>query len=179
MPVCYTRPIGYILEVAIIVVVQMSKRLTARPAHQPMSEVTVRQFKDASDVFGWLSLRQDVFAEQPSPPRPWGQKDFEREILLKPWWDPRHLWLAETTTVERPIGTVILATRGRQRQPVVHWLMVQSAWRRCGIGRLLMSHLEQTCWDRGWHQIALETATEWTAALSFYRSLGYQQQHES
>jgi ribosomal protein S18 acetylase RimI-like enzyme len=57
----------------------------------------------------------------------------------------------------------------------VHWLIVRSNWRRHGVGRLLMAHLETAAWDAGYREVWLETHVAWEAAVKFYRSLGYAQ----
>ena len=65
-------------------------------------------------------------------------------------------WMATYHTVA--LGGVTLAIReGRAGTvPVVHWLVVHPAWRRRGIGRLLMSHLERAAWDDGWREVEVE-----------------------
>ena len=66
----------------------------------------------------------------------------------KPWWRVDRSWvaLASDTPYERQeiVGAVTLALREGMAGavPVVHWLLVDLAWRRHGIGRLLTSHLE-------------------------------------
>ena len=57
---------------------------------------------------------------------------------------------------------------------MVHWLLVDPRWRRRGIGRLLMSHLELAAWDDGWREMQLETHAGWAAAVAFYQSMGYE-----
>jgi putative acetyltransferase len=52
--------------------------------------------------------------------------------------------------------------------------MVHPRWRRQGLGRHLMAHLETTAWDAGFREIWLETHTAWEAAVKLYQSLGYQ-----
>jgi GNAT superfamily N-acetyltransferase len=73
------------------------------------------------------------------------------------------------------VGSVMMAIReGRAGSvPVVHWLLVEPAWRRRGIGRLLLSHLERAAWDDGWREVQLETHAGWSAAVAFYHSMGY------
>jgi GNAT superfamily N-acetyltransferase len=69
-----------------------------------------------------------------------------------------------------------MAMRGEpaNAHPVVHWLMVDPAWRRRGIGRLLLEHLETAAWGLGYREIFLETHAGWKAAANFYKSLGFQ-----
>ena len=115
-------------------------------------------------------------ADQTPGVRPWSPDDFEKEMLSKRWWQLDRTWLAESTVDQGLVGTVTLATRaGAARTvPVVHWLLVDPAWRRRGIGRLLLSHLERTAWNDGWREIELETHAGWTAAVVFYQSIGYE-----
>lgn len=74
-----------------------------------------------------------------------------------------------------PIGTVTLALRGEgaSATPVVHWLAVLPAWRRQGVGRLLLAHLERRAWQLGYRRVALETHAAWTAAVHLYEQAGY------
>lgn len=73
------------------------------------------------------------------------------------------------------VGTVTLAMRrgNRTSMPVIHWLLVDPAWRCLGIGRVLVSHLEKAVWDDGWREVQLETHIGWTEAVAFYQSIGY------
>lgn len=73
------------------------------------------------------------------------------------------------------MGAVTLARRGdaEQGRPVVHWLIVDPAFRRRGIGRLLVATLESACWQAGERQVWLETHTGWREATAFYSALGY------
>jgi GNAT superfamily N-acetyltransferase len=84
------------------------------------------------------------------------------------------MWFAEEP-LAGPVGTVALALRqsAEGTVPVVHWLCVLPTWRRRGIGRLLMTNLEQAAWDEGYRQVALETHESWRAAAALYDSLGY------
>ena len=59
-------------------------------------------------------------------------------------------------------------------KPVVHWLMVHPRWRRRGIAKCLMAHLELAAWNAGHRAIYLETHTAWQAAAEFYSAMGYQ-----
>jgi GNAT superfamily N-acetyltransferase len=93
----------------------------------------------------------------------------------KPWWRPEWTWLAIPLEKAIPIGAVTLALRegAHSTIPVVHWLLVDPAWRRRRIGRLLISHLELAAWNNGWREVELETHANWTAAVAFYQSIGY------
>jgi GNAT superfamily N-acetyltransferase len=96
-------------------------------------------------------------------------------MLTKPWWRTDCTWLAVDVETAAPVGAVTLALReGRVATiPVLHWLLVDPVWRRRGIGRLLVSHLERAAWNDGWREIELETHAGWTSAVAFYQSIGY------
>lgn len=99
------------------------------------------------------------------------------------------MWLAETLGHSVPgtdstpnqrqlIGAVTLSLRGTPDQsqaarPAVHWLVVHPRWRRRGIGKLLMMHLEAAAWNAGHREIFLETHAAWEDAVQFYQTLGY------
>jgi GNAT superfamily N-acetyltransferase len=106
--------------------------------------------------------------------RPWSKDDFYCEMQSKNWWRPERTWLA-VGGQSQLVGSVTLALReGTSKTvPVVHWLLVDPAWRRRGIGRLLMSRLECAAWDAGWREIEIETHAGWMAAVAFYQSIGY------
>jgi GNAT superfamily N-acetyltransferase len=108
--------------------------------------------------------------------RPWTLADFSAEMTGKAWWREDRMWLATWDgSQDLLVGSVTMAVReGRARSvPVVHWLLVDPAWRRRGVGRLLMSNLERAAWDDGWREMQLETHSSWSAAVAFYQSIGY------
>jgi GNAT superfamily N-acetyltransferase len=119
-------------------------------------------------------LRERAFAREKLGVRRWNVADFRGEFLDRPWWRPDWMWFAEEP-LAGPVGTVALALRqsAEGTVPVVHWLCVLPTWRRRGIGRLLMTNLEQAAWDEGYRQVALETHESWRAAAALYDSLGY------
>jgi ribosomal protein S18 acetylase RimI-like enzyme len=89
------------------------------------------------------------------------------------------MWLAEIgppPLAPKAVGTVTLARRGQPPgdKAVAHWLCVHPAYRRRGIGRLLLSTLESAAWDAGERQIWLETHSAWREAYELYRSAGYE-----
>ena len=153
-------------------VIHLSRQLLHPPTVDAVPGVTVRTFAGEQDVDIWLELRTRAFAGEKPAVRPWTRADFATEFLDKPWWSPERMWFAET---ERVIGSVGLALRGRgpAAVPVVHWLMVLPECRRLGIGRLLVSTAEAFCWQTGDRDISLETHAGWSAALAFYRAMGY------
>jgi ribosomal protein S18 acetylase RimI-like enzyme len=162
-------------------VLQMRVDLEFRPELLVVHGFTTRHFAHAEDVDAWLNIRHRAFAREKIGVRQWTSGDFEAEFLAKPWWSPELLWFAEADAdaqnPSRPVGTVARALRGSgpEARPVVHWLAVHPAWRRRGIGRLLLSQLHQSCWDAGYRQIWLETHVGWEAAVRLYRDLGYRE----
>jgi GNAT superfamily N-acetyltransferase len=128
------------------------------------------------DIARWLDVRHRAFARLKVGVRQWTRNDFESEFLAKWWWQPERMWFAESAAEAQITGTITLAMRGDQSAavPVIHWLAVLPAWRRRGIGRLLVSALEAHAWDAGYRRVYLETHTAWTAAVELYEKLGYQ-----
>jgi GNAT superfamily N-acetyltransferase len=159
-------------------VIQRKRLLAVRPMAEQVVGLRLRCYQSERDIPGWLSLRERAFAREKVGVRRWDLADFHREFLDRPWWRPDWMWFAETTC-ERPIepvGSVTLALRlsAEGTVPVIHWLCVLPAWRRRGLGRLLMTTLEQAAWDEGYRQIALETHESWRAAAACYDALGYE-----
>ncbi len=163
-------------------VLQLARCLDSRPSIPKAPGVALRNFSHAeppSDIDRWLELRRQAFARERLGVRHWDRDDFEREMLAKDWWLPDRMWLVETPaqddTPSRLVGAVTLAMRGQGEKsvPVVHWLIVLPAWRRRGIGRLLMATLEAECWNLGFRQVRLETHLRWQRAVQFYERLGY------
>jgi GNAT superfamily N-acetyltransferase len=178
-------------------VLQLHRRLENRPEIRAISNITVRRYQGEADIPVWLQLRHTAFARERFGVRQWSGDDFLAEFASRWWWQPGRMWLAESIEPAalgsgqgegavgqralhpQLIGTVTLAMRGEPTEPeparpVVHWLMVQPRWRRHGIGRLLMAHLEGAAWDAGYREIWLETHAAWDAAVKFYQSQGYQ-----
>lgn len=153
-------------------VLHLSRQLLHPPKVGSVPGVAVRTFAGDNDIDTWLQLRERAFAGQKPGVRSWARADFAAEFLNKPWWLPERMWFAET---EGAVGSIALAFRGREllAVPVVHWLMVLPEWRRHGIGRLLLSTVESAAWQAGHRQISLETHAGWSAALAFYRAMGY------
>ena len=172
------RRLAETITSAMTAVLQLTRRLTERPGIPELPGVRLRHFAEAEDIPLWLSIRDAAFARQKVGVRHWDERDFRAEFLEKPWWNPRSMWFAETPDAGacKAIGTISLAWRGAppEAKPAIHWLAVLRGYRRRGVGRLLLSALEASCWDQGHRQIWLETHTGWSEALSFYRALGYQ-----
>lgn len=153
-------------------------RLRDKPSVDLPDGIRWRTYVGPADVRVWLELRERAFAGARASVRPWDEADFEQEFLAKPWWRPEHLWFAEARGSRgtwSPVGTVALALRGagNAARPVVHWLAVLPAWRRRGVGRLLMSVLEARAWELGYREVWLETHAAWEEAVRLYRALGY------
>lgn len=152
-------------------VLHMSRRLSTPPTAGVAEGMTIRTFTPG-DVAGWRSLRTRAFAAETPAVRPWTEADFAREMTSKPWWRDEHTWLA--TPDDAPaklIGAVTLALR--KDMPIVHWLMVDPAWRSRGIGAMLIHRVEQAVWKHGERKIRLETHKNWQFAVALYTKLGY------
>jgi GNAT superfamily N-acetyltransferase len=124
----------------------------------------------------WLALRERSMAGETPAVRRWTTVDLAADITAKPSWRPERMWLAKCN--DRPpvlIGSATMLIRsGRAGSvPIVHWLLVDPNWRRRGVARLLMSHLERAAWDDGWREVQLETHSGWAKAVAFYSSIGY------
>ena len=156
-------------------VVIMKKNLLEMPEMCEIKNVFLRNYEGECDMLSWLALRNSVFSELSRGERPWSEKDFQREFLSKSWWEPRRMWLAESTGHDALVGAVALADSnvGGEKFPSVGWLAVASSWRRLGVGRLLMAALERACWERGRRVVTLQTLRSWESAVAFYRALGY------
>jgi GNAT superfamily N-acetyltransferase len=156
-------------------VLHFRRQLFRPPDVADVPGISVRNIAISDDVAAWLALRDRAMADQIPRVRPWSESDFFSEMQSKPWWRPERMWLAFAAETACPIGAVTLALREGSIStiPVVHWLLVDPAWRRRGIGRLLMFHLELAAWNDGWRQIELETHAGWSAAVAFYQSIGY------
>ena len=165
-------------------VLQLTRRLDARPVSPAVSGVRLRHFAGTADVEIWLDLRRRSFARQKLGVRDWDASDFAREFLDKDWWHAEAMRFAELQRLPlapySAVGTVTLARRGNaaDAKPVVHWLAVLPGYRGRGIGRLLMTTLEAAVWDAGGRQVWLETHSQWAEAARLYQVLGYRPAHE-
>jgi len=156
-------------------ILHFRRQLYQPPDVADVADFSVRNISIPDDVAAWLALRDRAMAEQLPRVRPWSVSDFFSEMQSKPWWRPERMWLAFAREAAFPIGAVTLALREGTISTitVVHWLLVDPAWRRRGVGRLLISHLELAAWNDGWREIELETHASWSAAVAFYQSIGY------
>ena len=155
-------------------VLHLRKELVAPPVERVVAGVEVRTIRVPDDIGAWLDLRKRATADLAPPVRDWTHDDFAAEMLHKPWWREETSWVAvaEESSI---VGAVTLGVRtgSSSSTSIVHWLLVDPAWRRRGVGRLLMSLLERTAWAAGWRAIELETHAGWSEAVAFYHSMGY------
>jgi GNAT superfamily N-acetyltransferase len=158
-------------------VLQLRKKIIERPTAPEAAGIQIRHFADDADIAAWIDLRDQAFARERVGVRRWTAGDFAAELTGRWWWRPESMWLAEANTPSgaQLVGSIVMAMRGGpdNARPAVHWLIVRPAWRRRGIGRLLMAHLEVAAWDDGHREIYLETHASWKAAAAFYETLGY------
>jgi GNAT superfamily N-acetyltransferase len=158
-------------------VLHLRKELLDPPVERVAAGVRVRSIVVPDDVEGWLELRKRATTGLTPKVREWTRAEFASQMLDKSWWRDNRTWLAvDRATPERAfIGAVTLAERtgAAANVPIVHWLLVDPAWRRRGVGRVLMSRLECAAWAAGWPAIELETHAGWSAAIAFYQSMGY------
>jgi GNAT superfamily N-acetyltransferase len=157
-------------------VLHLRKELSRPPVALALADIDVRSMVVPDDVEAWLALRIRATAELTPLVREWTLDDFAAQMLSKPWWRADWTWLAIGREHRQfsVIAAVTLAMRtGSKAVPIVHWLLVDPTWRRRGVGRMLMSRLEQAAWDFGWREIELETHAGWNEAAAFYHSMGY------
>jgi GNAT superfamily N-acetyltransferase len=181
-------------------ILHFRKQFAAPPVAVEVPGIRVRTFAEPGDTEPWLDLRFRATTDLLPIVRSWTVDDFRREMLNKPWWCADRTWLAVTgdlrgAGVRSPtedsgersspaislsddhsiVGAVTLALRdgAASTVPVIHWLIVDPAWRRRGIARSLMSHLETAAWNAGHGEVQLETHANWLSAVAFYQSIGY------
>jgi GNAT superfamily N-acetyltransferase len=156
-------------------VLHFRRQLFRPPDAADVPGFSVRNISIPDDIAAWLALRNRAMVDQIPRARPWSEADFCSEMQSKTWWRADRTWLATAVETALLVGAVTLALREGSVStiPVVHWLFVDPAWRRRGIGRLLISHLELAAWNDGWREIELETHAGWTPAVAFYQSIGY------
>ena len=160
-------------------VLHLHRVLTERPPQPHCVAAGLRTYQGADDIRLWLEIRQRAFAKERMGVGRWTHDDFGREFLAKSWWSAEHMWFAAPRDAASPkeetVGTVTLARRGSgpDSRPVIHWLAVLPAWRRKGVGQLLVRTLEIACWEAGDREILLETHAAWEKAAFLYHALGY------
>jgi GNAT superfamily N-acetyltransferase len=156
-------------------VLHFRRQLLRPPDAAAVPGICLRKIIVPDDISAWLALRERAMADQNPRIRTWSKSDFFSEMQSKSWWRPERTWLTIAEESAAPIGAVTLALRegADSTVPVVHWLLVDAAWRRRGVGRVMMSHLELAAWNDGWREIELETHAGWADAVAFYHSIGY------
>ena len=157
-------------------VLHFRRQLVGPPVVADVAGILVRNFVVPDDIGPWLVLRDRAMVDERPRARAWSESDFRSEMINKPWWRADRCWVAvDRDRTTDFVGSVTLAIResDRSKVPVVHWLVVDPEWRRRGVGRLLMSHLELAAWEDGWREIELETHVGWAAAVALYHSMGY------
>jgi len=160
-------------------VVHFRKELKVPPVAAVVQGFCVRSLKMPAEIPAWLRLRERAMAGELPAARSWSAADFQAEMVDKAWWRVDRSWVAVNDDARSEdvsfCGAVTLAVRqgATQSMPVAHWLLVDPAFRRRGIARLLMSHLERAAWDDGCREVQLETHAGWLAGVAFYQSIGY------
>lgn len=160
-------------------ILHFRKHLPSPPVAAVVPGFHVRTLQVRADVPAWLKLRDRVMADERPAARRWSAADFQADMCSKPWWRPDRSWVVvPDDATSEPVsfcGAVTLALREGTTQtvPVVHWLMVDPDFRRRGIAKMLISHLECAACDDGWREVQLETHAGWSAAVAFYQSIGY------
>ncbi|HEX5470353.1 MAG TPA: GNAT family N-acetyltransferase [Lacipirellulaceae bacterium] len=160
-------------------ILHLRRELREPPVVLQLPGTSVRNMLVPDDIASWLELRDRAMADETPRARSWNEYDFHAEMLDKPWWRADRSWLAFVDE-RQLVGAVTLALRegNATRIPVVHWLVVDPVYRRRGIARVLMAHLERAAWESGWRAIGIETHAKWTGAIAFYHSIGYTDERE-
>jgi GNAT superfamily N-acetyltransferase len=156
-------------------ILHLRKELSGPPVALEFGGTRVRSVVIPDDLDGWLALRSRATAGLSPEVREWSREDFDAQMVAKPWWRNDWTWLAIDPQVRSITGAVTLGLRKgvEATVPIVHWLIVDPAWRRRGVGRMLMSRLESAAWEAGYRQVELETHANWKDAVAFYQSMGY------
>ncbi len=158
-------------------VLHFRKELLDPPVERAGAGISIRSIVVPDDVAGWLKLREPSDGRTYSPsarvePGRLRRSDARETLVAK------RLDVAGNRSrrlVSRVIGAVTLGVRtgADATVPIVHWLLVDPAWRRRGVGQMLMSRLESAAWEVGYRQVELETHAKWKDAVAFYQSMGY------
>ncbi|KAF1331437.1 Acetyltransferase, partial [Globisporangium splendens] len=93
-----------------------------------------------------------------------------------------NFWVATTTLtsedgeeIEKVVGMVALEKKKANGDGELRRMAVHSAYRRYGIGKRLVTHLEQWAKANEYLSISLTTGEVMTAARRFYLTLGFEQ----
>jgi ribosomal protein S18 acetylase RimI-like enzyme len=139
--------------------------------------VTLCDFTDVPEApRAWLQLREACFTT--SRGRSWGEREFRREFLDQPWWEPSRMWFAVVPgEAGEPsvAGTLTLALRSTDpvRGAHLHWLLVDPQFRRRGLARALVERGADAAAAAGYSQIVAETLGSWAEAVACYERLGF------
>ena len=99
-----------------------------------------------------------------------GRSDSRAEIAKKLQRDPDLFLVAEDEG--KIVGTVIGGYDGRRG--LIYHLAVEQAYRKRGIGKLLMDHVEQRLMDKGCLRAFLLVARGNEEVIDFYNRLGWE-----
>ncbi len=99
-----------------------------------------------------------------------GRSDARPEIAKKFAHDPELFLLAEQNG--KIIGTVIGGFDGRRG--IIYHLAVDRAWRRQGLGRILMEEVERRLASKGCIRAYLLVKPENLDVIEFYKQLGWE-----
>jgi len=109
----------------------------------------------------------------------------ERECFVEPWdeevfaqtleWTPFHFFVALAGGKLRGFVVGCMETTGSATYGHISNLGVTAAFRRKGLGRLLVARLEQQFIIDGAEGVLLEVRVSNTPAQDFYRRLGYEE----
>jgi GNAT superfamily N-acetyltransferase len=152
-------------------IVHLQKTLITRSVPEAVTGVTIRGFIGLDDIEGWLALRDATFAHLVAAGRRWMVADFQREFAASRLWAA----VVERDATSVIVGSVALGRTGRppQDRAALQWLMAAPNYRRRGVGRALISVVEQTVWDDGEREILVETHADWRDAMRLYERCGY------
>jgi ribosomal protein S18 acetylase RimI-like enzyme len=120
------------------------------------------------DTDGIIVLWREVFPEYDDPSRP--QRDPRASIARKLTFGDGLFWLAEEES--GLVGTVMAGYDGHRGW--IYSIGVAPAQRRRGIARALLAHAEARLRALGCPKINIQVLSANEAALSFWRTAGYQ-----
>ena len=82
-------------------------------------------------------------------------------------------WLAWAGGAPCGLAALVEAGAGPLRRHSIAWLLVSDAARRRGVGRALVGAAVARARARGARELWVETRGDWSAALAFWRSVGF------
>jgi len=136
----------------------MSQNTTPGAVHSP---ILIRAFQEADRaavIDLWYRCNLVV---------PWNDPnlDISRKLRVHPEW------FLVGTSGDRVVATLMVGYEGHRGW--LNYLAVDLAFRRQGIGRLLVAHAEKILREAGCPKICLQVRTGNTAALDFYHALDF------